>query len=459
MYGTIQVKLAVPDSVMAYLVYQCRQSNSLINSTLFHIRQAHFAECPRKTFFDGDGMFRTAFKLRPVKASYPTLCKELKNNPHYSLLGGQCAQQTLKGVAESNACFNQLLKRFFNGEGTRPKMPRYRKRDGLAPLSFPAQALKFDLESGKCRIPVSKENAQFVKEEFGISELWLNGCAGIKPEQIAQLRILPRNGCFYAEYIYKGRGDYKATVDPTHALGIDPGLNNWLTCVSTQGKSFILDGRKLKSINQWFNKRVAKLKQGKPQGFWSNELAAITEKRNRQIRDAVNKAARFVINYCLMHKLGTVVFGWNQRNKDCIAIGKRNNQNFLQVPTARLKNRIAQLCEQYGIQFVQTEESYTSKCSFIDRDVIPVFGGAKPANWKPSGKRVRRGLYQAGSGERVNADCNGAANILRKVASRLNISLVEIGRASSLTAPKRYDLFKNLKRLYRERCEFSLQTV
>ena len=457
MYGTIQVKLTVSDAVMAYLVYQCHQANNLINSTLFHVRQAHFNSCPRKAFFDEDGMFRTAFELKAVKASYPELCKQMRQNVHYVALGGQCAQQTLKRVAESFASFNQLLKRYFGGEGTRPKMPRYRKRGGLAPLSFPAQALKFNIETGECKIPVSRDNAQFVKEEFGISELWINGCAGIKPERIAELRILPRNGCFYAEYVYKGR-DYQSSVDLTNALGIDPGLNNWLTCVSTQGLSFILDGRKLKSINQWYNKRVAKLKEGKPQGYWSNQLAAITEQRNRQIRDAVNKAARFVINYCLRHKLGTVVFGWNQRNKDGIAIGKRNNQNFVQVPTARLKSRIAQLCEQYGIQFVETEESYTSKCSFLDRDVIPVFGGAKPANWKPSGKRVGRGLYKSGSGDSVNADCNGAANILRKVASRLGVNLVEIGRAS-LTAPKRYNLFENLTKLYRERCEIGLQTV
>ena len=341
----------------------------------------------------------------------------MKQNVHYVALGGQCAQQTLKSVAESFASFNQLLKRYFGGEGTRPKMPRYRKRGGLAPLSFPGQALKFNLETGECTIPTSKENKEFVKEEFGISELWINGCIGTKPERIAELRILPRNGCFYAEYVYKGN-DYQSSGDPTKALGIDSGLNNWLTCVSTLGKSFIVDGRKLKSINQWYNKRVAKLKEGKPQGFWSDELAAITEKRNRQVRDAVNKAARFVINYCLQHEVGTVVFGWNQRNKDGIAIGKRNNQNFVQVPTARLKNRIAQLGEQYGIQFIETEESYTSKCSFLDRDVIPVFGGEKadatepsshggshahqaPANWKPSGKRVCRGLYSISQASEV----------------------------------------------------------
>ncbi len=458
MYGTIQVKLSnVSEEVMAYLVHQCQHSNSLINSTIFAIRQAHFETCPRRTFFDKDEIFRSGFKLRAVKASYPELCRLMKENIHYKVLGGQCAQQTIKGVVESFNSFNQLLRLFFNGEVGKPRMPTYRKKGGLAPISFPVQPLKFDLETGQCRLTISRENAEAVREQFGITQILINGCYGIKSEQIAEVRILPRNGVFYAEFVYKAKA-YQADIDPGRVLGIDPGLNNWLTCVSNIRKSFIIDGRKIKSLNQWYNKRVAKLKDGKPQGFWSDELASITEKRNRQIRDAVNKAARFVLNWCLTNRIGTVVFGWNQGNKDGISIGKRNNQNFVQVPTARLKNRIAQLCDQYGIQFVETEESYTSKCSFLDHDWLPVYGGEKPASWKPAGKRVRRGLYKAGSGDVVNADCNGAANILRKVASRLGISLVEIGRAS-LTAPKRYDLFNNLKRSYRERCEIGLKTV
>ncbi len=162
-----------------------------------------------------------------VKASYPELWKQMKNSPHYGLLGGQCAQQTLKGVAESFASFNQILKQFFNGEGSRPKMPRYRKKGGLAPITFPAQPLKFDAETGKCRLTISRENKKFVKDEFGLSEIWINGCHGIKSEQIVEVRILPRNGCFYAEYVYKGQ-DFQADLDTGRALGIDPGLNNWL---------------------------------------------------------------------------------------------------------------------------------------------------------------------------------------------------------------------------------------
>jgi len=106
------------------------------------------------------------------------------------------------------------------------------------------------------------------------------------------------------------------------------------------------------------------------------------------------------------------VFGWNKGNKDSINIGTKNNQKFVQIPTAKLKDRIAQLCEQYGIRFEETEESYTSQGSFIDNDVLPTYG-EKSQEWKASGKRVKRGLYRTANNWYINADCNGAANIIR----------------------------------------------
>ena len=183
----------------------------------------------------------------------------------------------------------------------------------------------------------------------------------------------------------------------------------------------------LKSINQWYNKSVAKIKEKQPQGFWSNRLAAITEKRNRQMRDAVNKAARVVINHCIDNKIGTIVFGWNISQKDSINLGSKTNQKFVQIPTAKLKNRIAQLCEQYGIKFVETEESYTSKTSFLDNDFLPTFG-AKPEGWKSSGTRISRGQFKTSIGIKINADCNGAVNVIRKVAAIFKFDLSGVGR-------------------------------
>lgn len=218
-------------------------------------------------------------------------------------------------------------------------------------------------------------------------------------------------------------------------MSIDHGVNNWLTCVDTLGNSFIVDGKHLKSVNQWYNKQIATFKNDKPQGFWSNKLAGITEKRNRQMRDAANKAARIVINHCLAHGIGTIVFGWNKRQKDSANMGRKTNQQFIQITTARLKDRIAQLCEQYKMSFVETEEANTSVASFLDGDSLPKHG-EKPTGWKASGNRVKRGLYRTALNWYVNADAQAAANCLAKVAVKLGLDLSRISRGA-LTTPLR----------------------
>lgn len=321
--GTIQIKLNLEGFELAAVENMCCEANSLINCAKYVVRQHHF-RCGKPAFVD---------------CEYESLDAEMKliNNPNYRSLYSQAAQRILRSVAAEFTSFNGLMQRFFKGEGERPKLPGYRTKGGLAPVIYPAQNLEFDLETGQVKLPLGKLVQAETKEM--LPDLWIPGCAGIHPSQIIEVRILPRNGAFYAEYIYQ-QSAYQADVDFDHALGIDPGLNNWLTCISNIGKSFIVDGRQVKSWNQRYNKQVANLKEGKPQGFWSPELASITEKRNRQMRDAVNKAARFVLNWCLKHRVGTVVFGWNQGNKDGINIGSKNNQEFVQIPTARLKARI-----------------------------------------------------------------------------------------------------------------------
>ena len=211
-----------------------------------------------------------------------------------------------------------------------------------------------------------------------------------------------------------------------------------------KSESFIIDGKKVKSLNQNYNRRVSSLKKGKPQGYWDGELARITEKRNRQIRDAVNKAAKMVVNYCLNKDIGIIVFGWNKGQRQGINLGHQNNQNFVQIPTAKLKNRIQQLAEQNGIEFVETEASYTSKALFLDRDLLPEFG-EKPERWQPSGKRVTRGCYQDDKGRIVNADAQAAANILRKVEIQLGLVLAKVSRAA-LNLPQRFYLWNSKRK-------------
>ncbi|BAY46109.1 transposase [Scytonema sp. HK-05] len=238
-------------------------------------------------------------------------------------------------------------------------------------------------------------------------------------------------------------------VTGTNALSIDPGLNNWVSAVCTNGKSFLISGRRLKAVNQWWNKTKAGLqtavdKQFGGDSFFTQRMARMTDKRNRQMRDATNKVARQVINWCLNNEVGYLIFGCNKEQKQGIDIGRRNNQNFVQIPTAKLRKRIEQLCQQYGINYVETEEAYTSRASFLDGDLVPTFGekpvraaSPKEIGYEFSGKRSKRGEYTTKHGIRCNADLNGAANILKKVATRLGLDLSRIGRGC-LTQPMRF---------------------
>jgi putative transposase len=138
-------------------------------------------------------------------------------------------------------------------------------------------------------------------------------------------------------------------------------------------------------------------------------------------------------------------------------MSKRGNQNFVPIPTGRLIERLKQLCPEYGIKIAVTEEAYTSKASYLDGGRLYKHG-EKPKGWKPSGQRVKRGLYQTSTGILVNADCNVAANILTKVAAQLGVNLAKVGRGA-LTLPRGVDLFKGLSKSYRKRCVAWLRTA
>lgn len=395
------------------LEFVCEEANKLTNCGIYYARQWFFKTKKYVSKFD--------------------LNYHCKNNRHFAALAAQASQQVLGTIYESFKSYRELLKLWKAGElEEKPKLPDYRKKGGLAVVSYPKQAIK--LVDGLVRLPLGQQ----VKAWFRLDSFTVPMPSNLKFEDIREVRILPRNGCFYAEFIYRLK-PVKAVVDPSRVMGIDHGINNWLTCVTNVGTSFIIDGKHLKSLNQWYNKEVARLKDGQPQGFWSNQLAHITERRNRQMRDAINKAAKIILNHCLEHQIGRVVFGWGQGIKQGANLG-RKTQEFVQIPTARLKTRLTQLLEQYGIELVETEEANTSAASFLDGDSLPKHG-EKPMGWKASGKRVQRGLYRTAVNWLVNADANGAANIIRKVATTLGLDLSEVGRGT-LTSPQRIFLWQ-----------------
>ncbi|MDJ0798805.1 MAG: transposase [Calothrix sp. MO_167.B12] len=450
MYRTIPVKARFADEEKAFWFDQCQHANSLINSAIYETRQRHYAMLQESgdsfsVYWRGDEL-RYGWKTYHCKTAYPELDKLLKNNPHYKAMAAQSAQQTLKSVGESITSYNGLVKAYYRGDVDKPSLPKYRKRGGFAAVAFPKQALTW---KNGCFYPsISKETKPHL-----LTKISLQLPDFIDPDWVKEVTIRPYLGELWIDWVIddgKQPIDINPNLDYSQAWSFDHGAKNWLTGVSTHGRGLIIDGRKLKSMNQGYCRLVAKYKQGKPDFYWDSNLDRVQRKRNNQMRDAVNKASRFIVNRCLNDGIGNIVIGWNDGQKNGSNMGKRGNQNFVVIPTGRLIERLKQLCPEYGIVLTITEEAYTSKASYLDGDSLYKHG-EKPKGWKPSGERVKRGMYKSCDGHIINADCNGAANIMRKVATQLGLNLAEVGRAS-LTVPQRYDLFTRLNKSYRKRC-------
>jgi len=372
----------------AALEFLCTTSNNLYNGTVYLARQLYFKA----------GKFSNG----------RWLSSQMKHNAHMKALYTSAAQQTCISVGEAFKGYRELLKLWrCGGLAEKPKPPNYRKSGGMFQLSYPKRWLSF--KDGQVRVPMGTA----CKVWFDLPEIFLPFPSNLDWGKVRELQIVPRAGYFDAVWVCEAPPIAPVALDPDKSLAIDHGIDNWLTCVDSEGHSFIVDGKHLKALNQFYNKRVATIKEGKGKDFWCGLLNRITGKRNRQMRHAVNKAARMVITHCLEHGIGTVVFGWNQGQKDRANLGRKTNQTFVQIPTGKLKARIAQLCEAHGIVFIEQEESYTSQASALDLDVIPKYG-EKPEGWKASGSRIRRGTYRSASSVEVNADCNAGWNIGRK---------------------------------------------
>lgn len=387
----------------AMLAEMCRYSNNLFNVALYNIRQHYFSE---KKFL-----------------TYESNYHECKANENYGLLQAGVAQQTLKVADRSFKSFFNLIKKAKSGEYRFQdiKIPHYRKKGGMFVLVLSTNAI--NIRDGFLQIPMSRA---FSKAHAG-KPIKIAFPERLADKKIKEVRIIPVFGRHYfkIQYIYE-QEKLDLRLNQENSLSIDVGLENLATCITTIGTSFIMDGRKLKSINQYWNKRKARLQSiANKQGIKSTRLIqSITAKRNNQAKDYVRKTARYIVNHCTEHNIGTIVCGYNSDFKRSINLGKMNNQQFTQISFGALREQLANLCEQYGISYIEQEESYTSKASFLDLDEIPVHNSEKPYIGKFSGRRVHRGLYRYSDGRIANADLNGAANILRK--SKQNYDFVEL---------------------------------
>jgi len=368
----------------------CHIAKNLYNVGVYNVRQYYFIE---KEYLNYNKNYR--------------LCKD---NENYKLLNSNMAQQILKEVDGCFKSFFGLLNLAKKGKYDYKsiKRPNYLLKDGFNTLIIGFVRLN----ENELILPYSNS----YKKDHGQIKVTIP--PNLKDKKIKEIRIIPKFNARYFEiqYTYEVE-EIQSDLDNNKALAIDLGLNNLATCVVSTGEAFIIDGRKLKSINQLFNKENSRLQSLKDlRGIKRVTLKQfiITNNRNNKVNDYINKTCRHIINYCLDNKIGNLVIGYNETLQRNINIGRKNNQNFVNIPVGNIKEKLEYLCKLYGIKFTKQEESYTSKASFFDGDIIPKYNQDNPKDYKFSGRRIKRGLYKTKKGMLINADVNGALNILKK---------------------------------------------
>ena len=365
----------------------CFLSKNLYNQALYRIRQQFFEDKSFKNYYN--------------------LNRELhdENQLDYRALPANTSQETLKLVNQNYSSFFKSLQKHIKGV----KIPRYLdKTKGRQIVVYNHMTLPSNLlEKGIIKLP--KTNIQFKT----------------KQKNIRQVRIVPKNNYIVIEVIYE------ATIkellkDNKRYMSIDLGIDNLASCSSNVSKSFIINGKPVKSINQYYNKKKAKLQaelELKNKKKSSKQIQNLTLKRNNKIKDYFHKASRYIVNQLVNQSINTLIIGKNDGWKQETNIGNVNNQNFTSIPHQMFINQLKYKCQLEGINVIEQEESYTSKVSFFDNDFIPVYG-QNDELFKSSGKRIKRGLFKTSNGLLINADINGSLNIMRKYLNEVCDDLI-----------------------------------
>ena len=354
---------------------------------------------------------RQAFIRSGVYLSYEEMDTRMQPHEAYKALPAKMSQQVLRQLAdawkafrEAKAAYEEDLSKFTG----RPRLPKYKhKTEGRNLLIYTMQAVsrgKRSLQRGIIKpsmLPIEVKTQQ-------------------DPKQIDQVRIVPRNGHYVVEVVYSKK-PVQAQVDPAFCVAIDLGVTN-LAAITANRVGFIprlVNGRRLKAMNQWYNKRMKELKLCLPKEERervTKQMEQITNKRNRQINHYLHTASKRIIDFLIKEGVGTIIIGKNPLWKQETGMGKRNNQNFVAVPHARFIGMLTYKASLVGIQVEVQEESYTSQASFLDLDPIPTYKPNDDTEYSFSGKRIgrRNRLYRTKGGKIICVDVNGSYNILRK---------------------------------------------
>jgi len=362
-------------------------------------------------------LLRQAYILRAERIHYPALARQMRQTESFHALPAKVSQWVLKQVCAAwDSYFAALAvwkadpSRFLG----RPRLPHYLDKHGRNLLTYTLQAISRPLLR------------QGIIHLSGLS-------IRVQTHQtsVQQVRIVPRGTHYSVEIVYE-QPITPAAVDPTRIAALDLGLNN-LATLTTNLPDFaprLINGRPLKAINQFYNKRRAQLQARLPHGqYTSHQLQALSDKRNRRITDYLHNASRMLIKVLVEYGIGTLIIGHNPTWKQAIRLGRRTNQNFVAIPYARLIGLLSYKAERVGIHVIVREEAYTSKCSFVDDESIGQHD-------RYAGRRVHRGLFRTATGRYLNADVNGSYNILVKAAPEA----FALGRRGCVVQPVRLEL-------------------
>jgi putative transposase len=324
----------------------------------------------------------------------------IKHHEAYQALPRKVSNDVLRLLHKNWVSFFEAIKAWRQDPSQflgKPKLPKYKdKVKGRNILIYDIQALS----------RTGLERGVLIPSQLGIE-------IPTKHKKVKQVRIIPRYGFYVVEAVYE-REPKQASVNPALVAGIDIGLNNLVALTSNKPgfTPLLVNGRPLKSINQYYNKERARLQsQLTGNRETSNHLERLTNKRTRKINHYLHTASKRIIDLLVQEEIGTLIIGKNDCWKQEINIGKRNNQNFVAIPHARFVDMVTYKAKLVGIRVILTEESYTSKCSFLDNEPI-----GKHEHYE--GKRIKRGLFRSQFGTLINADVNGSYNIIRKVAPK-----------------------------------------
>ncbi len=354
----------------------CHFTKSLYNIPNWYYRQDFFALNSYLSYYDLDFI--------------------LKDKEVYRALPSQTSQQVLKLVIRNWKSYFKALREYKVNPckfRAKPNIPHYKKKNGENIVIFTNQQCR--IKDGWLRFPKSTN---------------LNPVRTRILDKLMEIRIVPLGICYKIEIVYE-KEETELRLSKKNILSLDLGLNNLITAVNNKGlKPFIVKGRVMKSINQYYNKQLARYRRAENLKGNFKDTKRIQKfhlKRNNKVLDLFHKLSRLIIEYCKENNIGTIVIGYNEQWKQNANLGSKNNQNFVQVPFFDLVQKITYKAALVGITVLLQKEPYTSKCSFLDRELIE-----KRCSY--AGKRISRGLFRSANGTIINADVNASYNIMRK---------------------------------------------